>query len=132
MGGVVVCEEAAVIVVSAMLLAGNSVCDNIKVQILSVMIGHPRLKTFVDHSRLVLNLFLAPLVTDDTGHLGRTAVVRADMAALRQLGLTSIAGCVVHRKIGSTTSNATKSPFQGHSDLKTIAAILDGLAKNFV
>ena len=129
MGGVVVGEEPAVIMVPAVLLAGNGAGDNIKVEIFSMVIGHPCLKTFVHHSSFILNLLLAPLVTDDTSDLSRTAVIGADMATVSQLRLTSIASRVVHCKIRSTTSDPTKSPFQGHADLKAIKSCWMGWLK---
>ena len=117
MGGVVVREEPAVIVVATMLLARDRACDDVEVQVLAMVVGHPGLEALVDHPGLGLDLLLAPLVADNTGNLGRTAVVGAHMATIGQPGLAPVASRVVHRKVGTTTCYSAKSTFQSDAYL---------------
>ena len=117
MGGVVVREEPAVIVVATMLLARDRARDDVKVQVLAMVVGHAGLEALVDHPGLGLDLLLAPLVADNTGNLGRTAVIGAHMATICQPGLAAVASGVVHRKVRTTTSHAAKSTFQSDAYL---------------
>ena len=117
MGGVVVREEPAVIVVATMLLARDRAGDDVKVQVLAMVVGHAGLEALVDHPGLGLDLLLAPLVADNAGDLGRTAVIGAHMAAISQPGLAAVASRVVHRKVRTTTSHAAKSTFQSDAYL---------------
>ena len=117
MGRVVVREEPAVIVVATMLLARDRACDDVEVQVLAMVVGHAGLEALVDHPGLGLDLLLAPLVADNAGNLGRTAVIRAHMTTICQPGLAAVASSVVHRKVRTTTSHAAKSTFQSDAYL---------------
>ena len=117
MGRVVVREEPAVLVVATMLLARDGAGDDVKVQVLAMVVGHTGLEALVDHPGLGLDLLLAPLVADNAGNLGRTAVVGAHMATICQPGLAAVASGVVHRKVRTTTSHAAKSTFQSDAYL---------------
>ena len=117
MGRVVVREEPAVLVVATMLLARDGACDDVKVQVLAMVVGHAGLEALVDHPGLGLDLLLAPLVADNASNLGRTAVIGAHMATICQPGLAAVASRVVHRKVRTTTSHAAKSTFQSDANL---------------
>ena len=117
MGRVVVREEPAVLVVATMLLARDRTCDDVEVQVLAMVVGHAGLEALVDHPGLGLDLLLAPLVADNAGNLGRTAVIGAHMATICQPGLAAVASGVVHRKVRTTTSHAAKSTFQSDAYL---------------